>query len=383
MKLAMANLYFLPVQGGIETYMYELSKRFVPEHEVEIIAGGVKGIKRHRIVEGISEYRIPFVRPNRATAWLTITGMYVPSCALRIANTDYDIVHANCVPSAFAATRAGRNKKPFVFTQHNNMQIVKTYIHWFGSKVYDSLMNVILDSAAGIISVSKCVASEMEARYGVKSKVIYNGVDLEGFSPMVDGSPFRKALGLGDAPMILLVCKFDKRKGLEHLAEAFAHVQKTIPDSRLVIVGKSRFESDNYLYSVQRRMRRLGVRDKVYFTGELPLIWLQKAYAACNVFVLPSETETFGIVVAEASSSGKPVVVTRSGGPEEIVEDGKTGYVVEPCDHEAMAERVIRLLSDEKLSKKMGESGRRRAETHFNWDVTAKETMKVYARALS
>jgi len=382
MKIALANLYYLPVQGGIEKYMYELAKRFQREHEVEIIAGGGRLGERLRYSDGLREYRIPFVEPRMTTAWLTIAGMFVPACAYRISNSDFDMVHANCVPSAYAAMKASK-KKPFVFTQHNNEEIIRTYAHFVGVKLYETIMSKIIENAASIISVSKSVAKEMESRYGVKSKTIYNGVDLDFFTPENDGKEFRDRYSLGDSRIVLFVGKIDKRKGLEYLAHAFEKVKRNVKNTKLVIVGKTRFEEDSYLNKIMEMMEAFGILDSVYFTGEISIEMLQEAYRACDVFVMPSITETFGIVVIEAMASGKPVVVTRSGGPEELVVDGKNGFVVGPRDSEALADRIITILTDESLAERMGRYGRIHAERNFNWDKTAVETMKVYEDALS
>jgi len=101
-----------------------------------------------------------------------------------------------------------------------------------------------------------------------------------------------------------------------------------------------------------------------------------------DVCVFPSRYEPFGIVLLEAMASGKPVVASKVGGIPFVVEDGKTGLLFERGNVEVLAEKIIMLLRDEELRKRMGEAGRERAK-EFTWDKIAKQTVDLYKEILS
>jgi glycosyltransferase involved in cell wall biosynthesis len=102
----------------------------------------------------------------------------------------------------------------------------------------------------------------------------------------------------------------------------------------------------------------------------------------CKVFVLPSRFETFGIVILEAMAFRKPVVATTAGGMPEIIENGKNGILVTPDDPDALAESVIKLLTDEALQLRLGENGYATARERFRCDQTAANYESAYAQVL-
>jgi glycosyltransferase involved in cell wall biosynthesis len=121
----------------------------------------------------------------------------------------------------------------------------------------------------------------------------------------------------------------------------------------------------------RRLAEELGIADHVTWTGAVEQPIAEGVFAAASVCCLMSQwEEAFGIVIVEAMASGKPVVATRVGGIPELVEDGRTGFLVARDDVPAMADRVIRLLQDDALRARLGREGRRVAEQKFDLDHT-------------
>jgi D-inositol-3-phosphate glycosyltransferase len=121
----------------------------------------------------------------------------------------------------------------------------------------------------------------------------------------------------------------------------------------------------------------LGLEHRVRFVAPQPHDRLVEYYRAADVCVVPSRTESFGLVALEAAACGTPVVAASVGGLRYVVEDGRTGFLVEGHDAAEHAERVLRVLSDPALQAAIGAEASRRA-LRFTWDVTADEVRRVY-----
>jgi len=149
-------------------------------------------------------------------------------------------------------------------------------------------------------------------------------------------------------------------KGVDSVIKVLPKVIEAVPDLFYVIIGGGDLQS-----RLEEMARESSVRDRILFIGKVQLEQLNGYYSRADVFVMPSRQEGFGIVFLEAMAFGKPVIAGDYGGAPEIVQDGVTGFLVNPDDLEGLACRLIQLLQDEALRKKMGEAGRQRIEENF------------------
>ncbi|MFE4516642.1 glycosyltransferase family 4 protein [Kitasatospora sp. NPDC056783] len=199
------------------------------------------------------------------------------------------------------------------------------------------------------------------------------GVDETTFHPASGGAEVRRRLGLADRPVVVCVSRLVPRKGQDTLIEAMPQILADVPDAVLLIVGGGPYRAD-----LEKLVDATGVRDSVRFTGAVPWEELPAHYGAGDVFAMPCRTrrggldvEGLGIVYLEASATGLPVVAGDSGGAPDAVLEGETGYVVPGGSAPAAAERIVRLLRDEELRRRMGEAGRRWVERSWRWDLLA------------
>ncbi|MER7753402.1 glycosyltransferase family 4 protein [Kitasatospora sp. NPDC097643] len=199
------------------------------------------------------------------------------------------------------------------------------------------------------------------------------GVDETTFNPDSGGAEVRRRLGLADRPVVVCVSRLVPRKGQDTLIEAMPRILADVPDAVLLIVGGGPYRAD-----LEKLADARGVRASVRFTGSVPWEELPAHYGAGDVFAMPCRTrrggldvEGLGIVYLEASATGLPVVAGDSGGAPDAVLEGETGYVVPGGSAEAAAERIVRLLHDEELRRRMGEAGRRWVERSWRWDLLA------------
>jgi phosphatidylinositol alpha-1,6-mannosyltransferase len=242
----------------------------------------------------------------------------------------------------------------------------------------------VLDGAAGVLAAGTYPAEEAARAAGrpLPGLVVPPGVDVDRFRPHDDGAAraaTRKRFGLPDtAPLVLGVSRLVPRKGFDVLIDAVARLaRRSFPASdgppHLALAGGGRDRG-----RLAKRAARAGLDDHFHLLGRVPDEDLAAVYACADVFAMCCrerwgglEAEGFGIVFLEAAACGVPAVAGRSGGAWEAVEDGETGFVVDPLDAGAVAAALARLLADPPLRRSMGAAARHRAETSFAYDTLA------------
>ncbi|MFI6206530.1 glycosyltransferase family 4 protein [Streptomyces sp. NPDC051041] len=199
------------------------------------------------------------------------------------------------------------------------------------------------------------------------------GVDEKTFHPASGGAEVRARLGLTDRPVVVCVSRLVRRKGQDTLIRAMPRILAAEPDAVLLIVGGGPYERE-----LRRLAHETGVAGSVRFTGAVPWSELPAHYGAGDVFAMPCRTrrggldvEGLGIVYLEASATGLPVVAGDSGGAPDAVLDGETGWVVRGGSPEQAADRIVALLGDAGLRRRMGERGRAWIEEKWRWDLLA------------
>ena len=202
--------------------------------------------------------------------------------------------------------------------------------------------------------------AEVNAVPGDRWQVFPNTLDP--FSP-----PAAAAASNPAAPVLLSVSRLEAgeraAKGVLDVLEALPELRRQFPGLRYVVVG----DGDDRAW-LEGRARSLGLGDSVVFTGHLSRDELNRHYAACDVFVLPSDKEGFGIVFLEAMAHGKPVVAARAGGAPEVVRDAETGLLVEHANRMELIAALAALLKDPERRSRLGAAGYRRLQEQFTFE---------------
>jgi glycosyltransferase involved in cell wall biosynthesis len=178
--------------------------------------------------------------------------------------------------------------------------------------------------------------------------------------------------------VVLYVGNLVKGKGLEILLKAFARCKQEIKHLKLWIVG------DGYLRSrLELLAQKLGISKDVTFFGRLTHDELRNIYNLVTVTILPSEKESFGLVLVESMACGTPVVATVTEGSIEIVKDEVNGLLVPQYDEEAISEAIYKIVSDRSLRQIMSENARRYAVEYFSWEKIRKRLDMLYRSLLA
>ena len=206
-------------------------------------------------------------------------------------------------------------------------------------------------------------------------EVIPPGVDHAMFSPG-DRDDARQRLGLGSAPVLLFVGRIQPLKGADLALRCLAE----LPDERAVLVvvgGPSGLDGPTELERLHALAADLGVAERVHWVAPQPHAALADWYRAADVCIVPSRTESFGLVALEAAACGTPVVASEVGGLRSLVTDGETGFLVPGRSAPDYAAPVSRLLADEVLAAQMGAAAVARSH-RYAWSITAARLRRLY-----
>ena len=201
---------------------------------------------------------------------------------------------------------------------------------------------------------------------GLRYSVVHNGVDLERFRPSA-----RHRLARTDRIRCLAVARLVERKGLRDLIRALALLERDRFELEIVGTGPDQA-------ALRLLCAELGVVDEVRFSGALDRPSLAARYRAADLFTLPSTSEAFGNVFAEALASGLPIVGTMVGGIPELVDHGVNGLLVPPGEPAALAAAIRALADDPRRRREMARRNRHRAESSLEWDQIAERYLSVY-----
>jgi D-inositol-3-phosphate glycosyltransferase len=207
--------------------------------------------------------------------------------------------------------------------------------------------------------------------------IIPPGVDSNRFAPENQWDS-RAKLGLGDEKMLLFVGRLERLKGIDTLFVAMTHLANH-EGLKLYVAGGTHGSVE--MRRLEEFAAALGITGKVVFLGSIPQDELKVYYSAADICVLPSYYESFGFAALEAAACGKPVVASRVGGLTTVVQDGKTGFLVNWRCPGPFVERLDLLLRNEILRNEMGSAARTHAES-LSWESAADKLIHAYSRLL-
>ncbi len=293
---------------------------------------------------------------------------------LRKSIDGFDAVHLHSVflwPMWAAARAARRVGVPYIVAPRG--MLVRDMIHrknrWIKTLWIDLVERSTLVQAAGLHVTAELEGEELRALFGpVLPQInnIPNGIDWPDQHAPNSSGPF---VNLPER-YALFLSRISWKKGLDRLITAW----QWVPDLPLVIAGN---DEENYRPKLESLARSLGVAERVIFLGEVDDAHKWALYESAEFFVLPSYSENFGNVVAEAMAMGCPVVVSPDVGIAAIVNEEGAG-IVTPCDPAKLAAVIRQLLSDPAARKEFGRRGRIAARTRLSWDGIAAQAEDLY-----
>jgi N-acetyl-alpha-D-glucosaminyl L-malate synthase BshA len=290
---------------------------------------------------------------------------------LDVVHVHYAIPHA---ASAFLARQMLAEERPLkIVTTLHGTDITLLGLH----PSFHAITRFSILQSDGISAVSRFLKEETVRDFGVpdgRIEVIPNFVDTEVWKRDRELCHRAKLAPEGEK-IVMHVSNFRAVKRVQDVIDIFAKVRRRVR-SRLVLVGDGPDRP-----RVLKRAADLGLRNDVVFLGRHGSV--EELLSCADLFLLPSQTESFGLAALEAMACGAPVVASRAGGLPEVVEDGAAGYLLPPGAIDEMAEAGIRILSDEALAARLGEGGRRIAVERFSADAIVPRYEALYERVVA
>ena len=381
MKISVVVPYFTPFfkqnEYGLCTSLTNLG------HEVQLLTSNRKMKKFYfdtaekRIGERIEQELNGFKVIYLPTLIDFLEQPFMPSIGKEIVSLDPEIIHVhedfqNC---SFLVLMAARERSiPLVLSEER--YYFPEGLWKLPYLLYSSTFAGSVRENASAITAHSNAAKEFLVSLGTRSdriKVVPVGINSEEFRPTKEEVLTEKAK-IGECIRILTVARLHPNKGLTYLLQAMPQLIEDYPSSKLIIIGRGPIENQ-----IRELIHQLSLENHVILLTEpIPNKEMNKIYSGCDVFVLPSIKEPFGRVILEAMACGKPVIATKVGGPQDIVEDGRTGYLVDRANPDQLATRISELLQDPKKRRNFGQAGRELVVERFDWRKIAKRYVEIY-----
>ncbi|HEV7528346.1 MAG TPA: glycosyltransferase family 4 protein [Solirubrobacteraceae bacterium] len=339
-----------------------------------------RGIATTAIVGTAGSLRLHPLHTPRALAQMAVAGWQVRRAAAR---HGADVVHANSI-------RAG------IVLAFARLRATATIVHVRDclprGRVSTATLRLIAATATTVVANSAyTAASVLAAAPSARVEVVHNAVDLRRFDPeAIDRAEARTRLGRAGERRLLLgvVAQLSPWKGQDTAIEALSVLCREGLDAQLLLVGSAkfvasstRFDNEDYVARLHELVAAAGLGDRVSWLGEREDV--AQIVRALDVLLLPSWEEPFGRALIEAMALGVPVVATDVGGPREIVQEGRQGYLVAPRQPDAWAHAIARVAQSADGGAAMGRAGRQRAAQLFTIARHVHATLDCYERAIA
>lgn len=389
-RLAMLSLHTSPLvqpgggdAGGMNVYVRELVAALAhggADTTVYVRRWRDDLPKRLAVEPGFEVVHIDAGDPNLSKEQLpSIVDEFADGVRAHLAIDPADVLHANYWLSGVVGHRLKHELDlPMVSTFHTLARVK--------AETGDSEPQNRIDAESDVIACSDIITAnsvvelhELVRHYGAdpsRIEIVPPGVDHAFFSP---GSRrgARQALGLGDEPVLLFVGRIQPLKGVDVAVEALSRLRD--PRARMLIVGgSSGTEGDNHAAEVRDLITDRGLDHRITMVPPQPHHVLSTYYRAADVTIVPSRSESFGLVALESAACGTPVVASDVGGLRTLVDHGRTGLRVPGRDPGDFAEAVERIIGDPTFAERLSERAAE-AATAYTWTSMAARLRRVYA----
>jgi glycosyltransferase involved in cell wall biosynthesis len=362
MKIIILVLHFPPKWlAGTELASYSIAKYLGKrDNNVNVITSYDEGLPNHQYKDGFHIFRI-----SRSDIRIFGYLIFWIKIFWNIKKIQPDIVH---VQGLYMAVPAFLAKKIFKIPYIISGQGSDVYLSWSFKRIISKLG---LNNSKVSLALTEHMKKEMKNISTNRVIVIPNGIDISNYN--LDKFKSRKKLGINqNQKIITFIGRLEPVKGVKYLIEAINTLKDTELNLKLLIVG---YGEDNQ--KLRLLVKNLELEDHVIFTGKISNERIPDYLAASDIFVLPSLSEGFPVVLLEAMASGLPIITTNVRGLSEIIEDGTNGFLVHPKNSNEIVDRITLILNNKKIVNMMYVENKKKAES-YNWNDIVRRLEEIY-----
>ncbi|GAC1385497.1 MAG: glycosyltransferase family 4 protein [Herpetosiphon sp.] len=369
MRILHYNLTTTTKEGGIETFVWELSRQQSMQGHAVTIIGGTGHIERGGM--GVRVLRYPFI-DREQWARVALLRRHVELRKL--------LERWSMLPAALAGVIGARPEivhlhKPYdlILAPIAHLLGAKVIYHGHGEDFYPGDRQ-LMQGVDALLSCSRYNADTLVQRYGDEPEIVYNGFDPTFFRPRRRDEALHRELASGAAFVALAAGRLQPWKGVQYAIAALQYLPPTTR-FRLVVGGEGRYRT-----VLEQQVRELGLEEQVVFVGAIPHREIARFYGAADVVVGTSfNSETFGMTLCEALACGRPVIASDWAGYHEVVNE-ETGWIVPRRDPEALARAMSAVEQNRAEAARRAEAGRARVHALFTWAAVERRVQAVYDR---
>ncbi|MDI6720034.1 MAG: glycosyltransferase family 4 protein [Methanomicrobiales archaeon] len=389
MNILMLTPAYYPTQGGVETQVKLIVDTLASRgHHVSIITEMIPAHNQFEQKDNVKIFRLPasLIRLNPWKGYFFIKKNIYQIKEI-VDNEKIDVIHVHHFDSSFPFVYIIKKQLsiPIISTIHVSWLADERYQQWRLNikepfrRVFRLWPGLWFDkksiiSADFITTVSKQLENLCKKlRNDNNVKTVFNSIDLSQFHDSV--IPFEYQY---NGYKILCSGRLSPEKGQIYLIRALKIIRESI-NAHLILIGS---ENGNEIKKLMAEVKYLGLQDYVHFLSPRPYSEIPSFYKGADVIVVPSTSESFGLVILENMALGKVIVASAIGGIPELIDHEKTGLLVPPADPKLLAKSIIRALTDDKLREKLTVTALEKSKL-YNIDIIINELEDIYYRIVN
>lgn len=366
MKVLMPVLHYPPVIGGLEIWTQNIAQGAAKKAEVFVVAGKVKNEPEKQILNKVNIVRTSLLYLNNLShSSLIYIISALPFIFLKSLNLvkkeKINILHCQSFLSGLIG---------YLLFKLTGVPYIVTVQRLEQSRSF--LKRLVYNNAKVCIAASNKIKEYFESINCESIAIIPNGIDLKRFENL-DRQKNKIKLGLKNEFVIMTIARLEKVKGIEYLIKA---VKSLSIDYKLLIIGDGSERAN-----LENLSKQLGLKKNIQFLGQTENNKIPEYLSTADCFVLPSISEGFGIVILEAMAARVPVIATKVGGILDIIENNKTGILVESENSKEISEALLKLYSQPETANQLADNALH-GLNKYNWKSIAEKVYDIYKSAI-